>query len=277
MRRIFVIVAVAVGLVAAVARSGHTENDLTTVPAPNSKPKTFLLLVAHPDDQNIMGQVLAKFARQGHKVHVIIATDGKDGTRVTKVPAGDLLGNLRKKESECACKKLGIQPPIFLSIDRLDTKHGVRAYLDGHKMLLAVLKENLAAINADALFTFGPDGEYGHSEHIVIGAAVTELLLRDGLVEKYPLYYFAWKKEQVLDDDDLSYVDPRYLDVKIGYTDEDEQKSFEAAKCYVTQTTPEEIDELVRRESSDKANTLYFRRFHVGLTQGEPSRALDEL
>ncbi len=55
----------------------------------------------------------AKFAREGHKVHVIIATDGKDGTRVTKIPAGDLLGNLRKKESECACKKLGIQPPYF--------------------------------------------------------------------------------------------------------------------------------------------------------------------
>lgn len=276
MKTISVIVAAAVGLLAGVAPSGSAGKDLTTVAAPSSKPKTFLVVVAHPDDENIMGQVLARFARQGHKVQVIIATDGKDGTRVTKVPAGDLLGGLRRKESECACKKLGIQPPIFLSIDRLDTKNGVRAYLDGRKVLLAALKERLAALTPDALFTFGPDGEYGHSEHIVIGAAVTELLLRDGLVDRYPLYYFAWTKEQVLDDGDLSYADARYLDAKTGYTDEDEQKSFEAARCYATQSTPEEIDQLVRRESSDKANTLYFRRLHVGLKQGATSRAPDE-
>lgn len=46
-------------------------------------------------------------------------------------------------------QEIGNSTSLFLFIDRLDTKHGVRAYLDGRKMLLAALKESLAAINAD--------------------------------------------------------------------------------------------------------------------------------
>jgi hypothetical protein len=48
--------------------------------------KTILGIFAHPDDENMVGSVLAKYARQGSKVYVIIATDGKYGTRVTKIP-----------------------------------------------------------------------------------------------------------------------------------------------------------------------------------------------
>src|SRR5690348_15357375 len=84
--------------------------------------KTILFIGAHPDDETAIGEVLVKYAKEGHKVIVMIATDGKDGTRVTKIPAGDSLGNLRKLETACACSKMGIEPPVFLSIERLDTK-----------------------------------------------------------------------------------------------------------------------------------------------------------
>lgn len=222
--------------------------------------RTILGIFAHPDDENMIGHVLAKYARLGNKVYVIIATDGKDGTRVTKIPAGDSLGKLRQLESICACKKLGISPPIYLQIDRLDTKYGVRPYLNGHKKLIQELKKYITQLKPDVLLTFGPDGEYGHSEHIVVGATVTELLLKEGWVDKYPLYFAADKKEDVTDDDDLSYVHENYVNVKISYSDADEEKSIEAAKCYVTQTTPEEIQELVDRKSKTP-NFKYFRRF----------------
>ena len=75
----------------------------------------------------------------------------KDGTRITKIPAGDSLGKLRQEESRCAYKKLEIQPPIFLSIERLDTKHGVRPYLDRHKKLLKELKNKITALRPDVL------------------------------------------------------------------------------------------------------------------------------
>src|SRR5690349_21163368 len=102
--------------------------------------KVILFIGAHPDDETAISEVLAKYSRLGNKVYVIIATDGKDGTRVTKIPAGDSLGNLRKAESACGCKSLGLEPPIFLGIERLDTKIGIGEYFKAHQQLLDSLK-----------------------------------------------------------------------------------------------------------------------------------------
>jgi N-acetylglucosamine malate deacetylase 2 len=94
--------------------------------------RTILFVGAHPDDETAISEVLHKYARLGNKVFVIIATDGKEGTRVTKIPAGDSLGTLRKTESVCGCKTLGAEPPIFLGIERLDTKIGTGKYFKEH-------------------------------------------------------------------------------------------------------------------------------------------------
>lgn len=225
--------------------------------------KTILGIFPHPDDENMIGSVLAKYSRLGHNVFVIIATDGKDGTRVTKIPAGDSLGLLRQKESICACEKLKINPPIFLHIDRLDTKFGVRPYLNGRKKTMGEFKKYIEQIKPDVLLTFGPDGEYGHSEHIVTGAMVTELLLKEGWVEKYPLYFPVDIKEDVADDDELSYIDKTYINLKVVYSDEDEQKMIEAGKCYVTQFTSDEMNEMIELVKNNITNTKYFRRFIV--------------
>lgn len=225
--------------------------------------KTILGIFPHPDDENMIGSVLAKYSRLGHNVYIIIATDGKDGTRVTKVPAGDSLGVIRQQESICACEKLKINPPIYLHIDKLDTKFGVRQYLNGRKKAMEELKKYIDKISPDLLLTFGPDGEYGHSEHIVTGAMVTEILLKEGWVDKYPLYFPVDIKEDVIDDDGLSYIDKKYINLKVIFSNEDEQKMIEAAQCYVSQFTPEETKELIDVVTKNKANTRYFRRFIV--------------
>lgn len=77
------------------------------------KKKTILFIGAHPDDETAISEVLTKYGRLGNKVFIIVATDGKGGTRVTKIPDGDSLGVLRRTESICGCKTLGIEPPIF--------------------------------------------------------------------------------------------------------------------------------------------------------------------
>src|SRR4026209_1062539 len=97
-----------------------------------TKKKTILFIGAHPDDETAISEALSKYARLGNKVFVIIATNGKDGTRVTKIPAGDSLGMLRQKESICGCKTLGAEPPIFFGIERLDTKIGTGKYFKEH-------------------------------------------------------------------------------------------------------------------------------------------------
>jgi len=227
-----------------------------------TKKKTILFIGAHPDDETAISETLSKYARLGNKVFIIIATDGKDGTRVTKIPAGDSLGNIRKGESACGCKTLGLEPPIFLGIERLDTKIGVGKYFKAHQQLLDSLKLKIPLINPDVIITAGPDGDTHHAEHIVVGAAVTELLLAEAWVEKYPLYYFGWKKgaESV---DDLGYMNEKYFNVATRYTSEDKNKAIEALHCYVTQYTPEEFKEESERKFKDTANIIYFRRFIV--------------
>ena len=70
--------------------------------------KTLLAIFPHSDDESTVAEVLIKYSELGYRVQVITATDGRFGTRITKVPAGDELARLRKEESLCAAKKLGI-------------------------------------------------------------------------------------------------------------------------------------------------------------------------
>lgn len=230
----------------------------------NTSHKTILYVGAHPDDETAVAEVLIKYARLGYKVQIIIATDGKDGIRVTKIPAGDSLGTIRKEETRSACKIMGIEPPIFLGIERLDTKIGVGKYFAQHKKALDLLKEKLPAINPDLIITLGPDGDTHHSEHIVVGGLVTELLLQEGWVEKYPLYYLAWSKKQAgFGPDELGYVNDQYLNVKIDYSSEDELSALAAYKSYVTQFTAVEMQEDYQQKINDANNFLFFRRFVV--------------
>lgn len=227
-----------------------------------SKKKTLLAVFPHPDDESAIAEVLIKYSEMGYNVQLIIATDGKDGTRVTKIPAGDSLGKLRKEETRCACKIMGIAEPIFLGIDRLDTKIGTGNYFKEHKKFLELLKEKITSIDPSFILTFGPDGDTHHAEHIVTGAAVTELLLREGWVDKYPLHYVAWTKEQG-NMFDLGYVHEQYFNVKIDYSQEQENKALEIMPCYVTQYTSEELKEDKEKKLKDRNHFLHFRRFVV--------------
>jgi LmbE family N-acetylglucosaminyl deacetylase len=226
------------------------------------KNKTLLAVFPHPDDESAIAEVLIKYKQLGYNVQLIIATDGKDGTRVTKIPAGDSLGNLRKEETRCACKMMEIHEPVFLGIERLDTKIGTGKFFDEYKKFLSRLKEQIVKINPDFIITFGPDGDTHHSEHTVCGGGVTEVLIAEGWVEKYPLYYIAWTKEQGKQFD-LGYVHDQYFNVKIVYTQEQEDKALEIMPCYVTQYLPDELTEDRRKKQEDKSNTIHFRQLSV--------------
>ena len=224
--------------------------------------KTLLAIFPHPDDETAIAEVLIKYREMGYKVQLIIATDGKDGTRVTKIPAGDSLGTLRKEESRCAAKIMGIEEPIFIGIQRLDTKIGVGKFFTEYKKFLAELKTRIPQINPDFIISFGPDGDTHRSEHSVCSGAVTEILLAEGWVEKYPFYFVTWTKVQG-EAFDLSYVHEQYFNVKIEYTQEQENKALSIMPCYVTQYLPEELKNDRAKKLADTSNVIYFRKFVV--------------
>ncbi len=232
------------------------------IPIAGQKKKTLLAVFPHPDDESAVAEVLLRYSELGYKVQLIIATDGKDGTRVTKIPAGEELGRIRKDESRCAARKLGIEEPIFLGIERLDTKIGTGKYFVEHRKLRSFLKQLIIEIDPAIIITFGPDGDSSHSEHIVTGSAVTEVLIGEGWVERYPLYYLAWPKA-IAEKADLGYVHDRYMNVRIDYSQATEDKALEIMSCYVTQFTPEEIKEDREKKTADTSNATYFRQLFV--------------
>ena len=83
-------------------------------------PRTLVAILAHADDEIPAGPILARYAREGARVFLIIATDGGQGTggggsgvRRDSV-APDELARTRAEEARCSAQALGAQPPILL-------------------------------------------------------------------------------------------------------------------------------------------------------------------
>lgn len=128
-----------------------------------SKP-TLMAVFAHPDDEAFgSGGSLAKYAAEGCDVYLVTATRGEAG----QIAEPDLatqanLPFVREQELRCACRIYGMHPPIFLD------------YLDGQLTLVhqgqavARLVRILRELRPQVLITFGPDGIYGHYDHLAV-------------------------------------------------------------------------------------------------------------
>ena len=49
------------------------------------KNKVLMAVFAHPDDERRISPIMAKYIREGAKVHLIIATDGRYGLTITLI------------------------------------------------------------------------------------------------------------------------------------------------------------------------------------------------
>jgi LmbE family N-acetylglucosaminyl deacetylase len=160
-----------------------------------------MCVLAHPDDESLgMGGTLAKYAREGIETHLVTATRGERG-RFGDAPVRPelrVVGETRESELRSAAKELGIRSVHFLDyidgdLDRADPVE-VQTKIATH----------IRRIRPHVVATFGPDGAYGHPDHIAIsqftGAAL--VLAADPhwnesgepthSVSKF--YYMAWSK-----------------------------------------------------------------------------------
>ena len=79
--------------------------------------KVIMAVFAHADDEMVISPLLARYAREGHTVYLVIATKGELGvTRHANIPKGDSLALRRIVEASCAGKALGISEPIHLGL-----------------------------------------------------------------------------------------------------------------------------------------------------------------
>jgi LmbE family N-acetylglucosaminyl deacetylase len=218
------------------------------------KSRTLLAVFAHPDDEQVVSPMLARYAREGVRVHLAIATDGRKGVREhAGIPAGDALATARAAEARCACEKLKIEAPTLMGVadGELYQDANKKTVLDGIARLLAELKP-------DAVVTWGPDGVTGHTDHRMVSNLVTEVVQRGGADGSPRLYYaglsaarMAALRQQGAPSGGgippaIAVVEDRFLPVRIAYQEADARAAAEALACHKTQYTPEETAGMLR-------------------------------
>lgn len=168
--------------------------------------RKLLAVLAHPDDESLgLGGALARYAAEGAEVSLVTATRG-DGGRYRGLPADHpdhpgrmALAEIREAELRSAARVLGISDVSLLDyddrhLDRADPSH-----------VIADIVSHVRRIQPDVVLTFGPDGAYGHPDHVAISQFTTAALVAAADDTYTPphgprgvphaaskLYYIAW-------------------------------------------------------------------------------------
>ena len=133
-----------------------------------------LCVLAHPDDESLgTGGILAKYAAEGVETYLVTATRGERGwpSSAEEYPGAEALGKIREAELRAAAKVLGIRRVDFLG------------YMDGEldqvrpAEVIAKIVEHLRRVKPDVVVTFGPEGGYGHPDHIAISQLTSAALV----------------------------------------------------------------------------------------------------
>jgi LmbE family N-acetylglucosaminyl deacetylase len=152
-----------------------------------------MAVLAHPDDESLgIGGTLAKYASEGIDTFVVTATRGDGGRYGTHRPGQPghpgrpALAQIRERELRDAAQLLGVRDVAFLEyrdgeLDRADPKEAI-----------ASIVEHLRRVQPDVVITFGPDGAYGHPDHIAISQLATGAIVAASEPAIAKLYYIAW-------------------------------------------------------------------------------------
>ena len=136
---------------------------------------------AHPDDESIAtGGTLAQLARRGAEVTVITCTLGEEGEVIGETYAGliadeaDQLGGFRIGELTRALAHLGVRGEFLGGAGAFRDSGMVgspahsnpRAFVNSGDRAVELLAGRFLELNPQIVITYGPDGGYGHPDHI---------------------------------------------------------------------------------------------------------------
>jgi LmbE family N-acetylglucosaminyl deacetylase len=148
-------------------------------------PGRVLAVYAHPDDPDVScGGTLARWAREGAEVHVVICTSGDKGTRDPTVsPAA--LAELRVEETRRAAEVIGLsgQHRLGHPDGELTDDQSLRAQLVA---LVRTIKPSTVLCPDPTAVFFGQD-YFNHRDHRIVGfAALDALSPAAGLPHYFP-------------------------------------------------------------------------------------------
>jgi LmbE family N-acetylglucosaminyl deacetylase len=150
---------------------------------------TLVVFHAHPDDEAIAtGGSMARAHAEGHRVVLVVATNGEHGEVPGDLGEDETLADRRRAETERSAAALGVDDVVWLGyVDSGMT--GWEANLNEGSFWKADVDqaaERLAAIlraeSADVLTIYDWHGNYGHPDHIKVhqvGCRAEELVKDD--------------------------------------------------------------------------------------------------
>ena len=150
------------------------------------RPARLLGMFAHPDDEVFCGGGLfAEMATQGAAIRIVSLTKGEAGQIRSGIARRQTLGEVRSAELVAAARELGVTDVV--TYDRGDGR------LSGQPEdeLLAIVSNEIAEFEPDIVITFGPDGAYGHPDHMTISHIAT----RAGSMAGTPVYQAAFPQQ----------------------------------------------------------------------------------
>lgn len=139
--------------------------------------RTLAAVVAHPDDDayGIAGTVALHAAEEGFRFILVHATDGEGGDiRPGFDATPETLGRIRRVEDEAAWRAVGRVPDRHVWLGNPDGQVDRVPFEELVDAVWAVLADESPTV----VFTFGPDGVFGHPDHIAIGAATDAAFAR---------------------------------------------------------------------------------------------------
>jgi LmbE family N-acetylglucosaminyl deacetylase len=136
---------------------------------------TLVCFHAHPDDETIStGGSIARAAAEGHRVVLVIATNGEHGESPDDLLPGETLVERRRAETAASAEVLGIARIVWLGYEDSGMT-GWEQNANPHSFLQADVDEaanRLAAVlrdeSADVVTTYDWHGNYGHPDHIKV-------------------------------------------------------------------------------------------------------------
>jgi LmbE family N-acetylglucosaminyl deacetylase len=160
-----------------------------------------MCVLAHPDDESLgAGGALANSAAEGVATFLVTATRGERGRFGDRHESPEVVGPAREAELLAAANELGLREVRFLDypdggLDRVDKAEAIEK-IAGH----------LRRVKPHVVITFGPDGAYGHPDHIAISQLTTAAIVcaadpsfESTIGEAHrvaKLYFIAWSRKK---------------------------------------------------------------------------------
>ena len=222
-------------------RSGMLAASMLTGVAGNAQERapTILAVFAHPDDEVFVAPALADAAADGVEVTVVYATSGDAGPGVSDFDKGSELAAARTEEARCSARALGLQEPIFLGYGDGALWEQAQSKDSGASQLETQLRALIAQYKPMTIITWGPDGGYGHADHRMVSALVSEIVQSMERETGIPqLLYPAIPSGALPPVPELqrwATTDPSLIDVKAAYNEAELARAAQAVDCHATQ------------------------------------------